>query len=125
MLQTAVFGTMAASLDNDEETDSLISDELETLRAIYMDDIDVKFCDENPLRPRLITYVVEPATAQEKANRYVSFTLQLRLRKDYPFSTPEIVVKNPRGLADALVDRIYSQLRAQVCWGWLTWLVFW
>ena len=115
---------MAASLDNDEETDSLISDELETLRAIYMDDIDVEFCDENPLRPRLITYVVEPATAQEKANRYVSFTLQLRLRKDYPLSTPEIAVKNPRGLADALVDRIYSQLRAQVCRGWLTLLVF-
>ena len=106
---------MAASLGHDEETDALISDEIETLRAIYMDDIDIAFYEDAPSRPRLLTYVVEPATAHEKANRYVSFTLQLKLLKSYPFESPEINVKNPRGLSDALVERIYSQLRTQVC----------
>ena len=106
---------MATSFDlDDEETNALISDEVETLRAIYMDDVEMAFHDDAPSRPRLITYVVEPATAHEKASRYVSFTLELRLMKSYPFVSPDILVKNPRGLSDALVERIYSQLRTQV-----------
>ena len=88
---------MAARLDDDDDEiiEASINEELETLRAIYMEDVDIEFFDDLPTRPRLLTYVVEPATAQEKANRYVSFTLQLVLKENYPFSSAEIRVKNP------------------------------
>ena len=107
---------MAARLDEDDDEiiEASINEELETLRAIYMEDVDIEFFDDLPTRPRLLTYVVEPATAQEKANRYVSFTLQLVLKENYPFSSAEIRVKNPRGLSESLVERIYARLRGQV-----------
>ena len=105
---------MASRLDEDEDAEGLIGDELETLRAIYMDDIEIHFFEDFPSRPRLLSYVVEPATANDKANRYVSFTLELILEDNYPFSSPEINVKNPRGLSEGLVRSIYVRLREQV-----------
>lgn len=104
---------MASRLDEDEDAEGLIGDELETLRAIYMDDIEIHFFEDFPSRPRLLSYVVEPATANDKANRYVSFTLELILEDNYPFSSPEINVKNPRGLSEGLVRSIYVRLREQ------------
>ena len=108
---------MASRLNEDDDVadaDGLIGDELETLRAIYMDDIEICLFDDSPSRPCLLSYVVEPATANEKANRYVSFTLELALKENYPFSSPEINVKNPRGLSENLVRSIYVRLREQV-----------
>ena len=105
---------MAARLDEDEEIEASIGEELETLRAIYMSDVEIEFFEDLPSRPRLLTYVVEPATAHDKANRFVSFTLQLVLKENYPYSSAEIHVKNPRGLSESLVERIYASLRGQV-----------
>ncbi|NWI86662.1 RNF25 ligase, partial [Pitta sordida] len=62
--------------------------------------------------PWEISITLYPATAQDQDSQYVRFTLVLSVPPQYPNKTPEISVRNPRGLSDEQIQKISQTLRS-------------
>ncbi|NWU95035.1 RNF25 ligase, partial [Upupa epops] len=61
--------------------------------------------------PWEIGITLYPATAQDQDSQYVRFTLVLSVPPQYPNKTPEISIRNPRGLSDEQIQKISQTLR--------------
>ncbi|ELT93579.1 hypothetical protein CAPTEDRAFT_26170, partial [Capitella teleta] len=53
---------------------------------------------------------LHPATGEDVDQQYVCLTLHLMLPYEYPNALPEIVIKNPRGLADQHISSLKQTL---------------
>ncbi|NXF11804.1 RNF25 ligase, partial [Smithornis capensis] len=60
--------------------------------------------------PWEISITLHPATAQDQDSQYVRFTLVLSVPPQYPNKTPEISIRNPRGLSDEQIQKISQTL---------------
>ncbi|XP_028157416.1 E3 ubiquitin-protein ligase RNF25 isoform X3 [Ostrinia furnacalis] len=87
--------------------DERISDELEALKAILMDDFVVKKTEDGP---DSIEYVVHPSTGDDVDQQFVCVTLEVRLVSGYPDVSPEVLLRNPRGLDDKVLKSIHTQI---------------
>ncbi|KAM3965096.1 E3 ubiquitin-protein ligase RNF25 [Aphomia sociella] len=88
--------------------DERITDEIEALEAILMDDVVIKRVNDVP---HIIETVVHPSTGDDVDQQFVCVTLEVKLTSEYPDSSPEVALRNPRGLDDELLATINSQIR--------------
>ncbi|XP_039752850.1 E3 ubiquitin-protein ligase RNF25 isoform X2 [Pararge aegeria] len=91
--------------------DARINDELQALQAILINGYAVK--DENGV-PRAIETLIHPSTADKKEEQFVCVTLEVILTPDYPESSPEVILRNPRGLDDKLVNEIHKKIKEKL-----------
>lgn len=61
--------------------------------------------------PQIIETVVHPWTGDDADRQFVCITLEVRLTPHYPDSSPEVTLKNPRGLDDELLNNIHQQIK--------------
>lgn len=85
-----------------------VTDELEALEAILMDDVVIKRVDNIP---HSIETVVHPSTGDDIDQQFVCVTLEVTFTPQYPDVSPEVTLRNPRGLDDLLLASINSQIR--------------
>ncbi|KAI8421599.1 hypothetical protein MSG28_009612 [Choristoneura fumiferana] len=82
--------------------------EVEAWEAILMDDVVIRgwtTCHS------LLKLCVHPSTGDDTDQQYVCVTLEVKLTPGYPDNSPEVTLRNPRGLDDALLAAINSQTR--------------
>ncbi|XP_037971340.2 E3 ubiquitin-protein ligase RNF25 [Plutella xylostella] len=91
-----------------ETLDERITDELEALEAILLNDVVIKAVDNMPI---FIETVVHPSTGDDAEQQYVCVTLGVTLPPGYPDVRPDVVLRNPRGLDDCLITSIKEQIR--------------
>lgn len=61
--------------------------------------------------PNYIEIVVHPSTGDDVDQQFVCVTLEVVLTPGYPDTSPEVTLRNPRGLDDSLISSINSQVR--------------
>lgn len=91
--------------------DERVTDEIEALEAILMDDVVIKRIGEVP---DVIETVVHPSTGDDIDQQFVCVTLEVKLTPEYPDSSPIVTLRNPRGLDDELLSNINSQIRGKL-----------
>lgn len=96
---------MTATVDN------RVYDELEALEAILIEDLAVK--NEQGV-PNIIETVVHPSTGDNVDQQYVCLTLEVKLSPDYPESSPEVFLRNPRGLDDKFLSKIEAKIKEKL-----------
>ncbi|XP_026472675.1 E3 ubiquitin-protein ligase RNF25-like [Ctenocephalides felis] len=89
--------------------DERISDEIEALEAILMNDVTIQYNKETNY-PDMIETVVFPSTMEDAQQQYVCITLQVWITPSYPDCAPVIKLKNPRGLDDNMINRIQKEV---------------
>ncbi|XP_047533687.1 E3 ubiquitin-protein ligase RNF25 [Vanessa atalanta] len=90
--------------------DMRVYDEIEALEAILIEDLAVKHDDGVPI----IETVVHPSTGDQIDLQYVCVTLVVKLTPDYPESSPEVFLKNSRGLDDSLLSDIDLKIKEKL-----------
>ncbi|XP_060555607.1 E3 ubiquitin-protein ligase RNF25-like [Ruditapes philippinarum] len=75
-----------------------LAEEIELLEAIYIEELEVQKNEKNEVDK--ITLQLHPSTGEDLEKRYVCMTLILGLSTQYPDVPPEIIIKNPRGIAE-------------------------
>ncbi|KAJ8731204.1 hypothetical protein PYW07_004368 [Mythimna separata] len=91
--------------------DERVSDEIEALEAILMDDVTIKRVGDVP---HIIETVLHPSTGNDVDRQYVCATLVVKLTPGYPDSSPEVTLRNPRGLDDEILANIHMQIREKL-----------
>lgn len=87
-----------------------VHDELEALEAILLDGFKVKDEDGVPV----VETVIHPSTGDQIDQQYVCITLEVVLTPDYPETSPEVILRNPRGLDDRLVSKIHTKIKEKL-----------
>lgn len=88
-----------------------MTDEIEALEAILMDDVVIKRVGDVP---QVIETVLHPSTGDDVEQQYVCVTLVVKLTPGYPDSIPEVTLRNPRGLDDDILANIHVQIREKI-----------
>ncbi|XP_070837423.1 E3 ubiquitin-protein ligase RNF25 [Chaetodon trifascialis] len=90
--------------------------EIEVLQSIYLDELLVDRREDGGWEVSLVLY---PSTAEDSVSQFVRLTLTLTLDQQYPSSSPDISIHNPRGLSDDKLSSVRKclQLEAQSCLG--------
>ncbi|GBP46511.1 E3 ubiquitin-protein ligase RNF25 [Eumeta japonica] len=91
--------------------DERVTDEVEALEAILLDDVVIKRVDGVP---QAIETVVHPSTGDDADQQYVCVTLEVKLTPAYPDTSPDVILRNPRGLDDQLLSSINSQIKEKL-----------
>ncbi|CAL4114700.1 unnamed protein product [Meganyctiphanes norvegica] len=84
-----------------------ILEEIEALQAIMMDEVIVHY-GENDI-PNGVECTCVPATAQNVHEQHVRVTLLVKLLPEYPEVSPEIQLRNPRGVDDDVLQKIHKE----------------
>ncbi|XP_040917556.1 E3 ubiquitin-protein ligase RNF25 [Toxotes jaculatrix] len=86
--------------------------EIEVLQSIYLDELQVNRRQDGGWEVSLVLY---PSTAEDSVSQFVRLTLTLTLDQQYPLSSPDISIHNPRGLSDDKLSSVQKclQLEAQ------------
>ena len=64
--------------------------------------------------PNIIETVVHPSTGDNVDQQYVCLTLEVKLSPDYPESSPEVFLRNPRGLDDKFLSKIEAKIKEKL-----------
>ncbi|XP_077288432.1 E3 ubiquitin-protein ligase RNF25 [Arctopsyche grandis] len=88
--------------------DERVTDEIEALEAILIDDVIIH--RKNSI-PTVIETVVHPSTGDDTDQQYVCVTLEVLLTSNYPDTSPNVKLRNPRGLDDSVLDTINAQIQ--------------
>ncbi|CAK9820403.1 E3 ubiquitin-protein ligase RNF25 [Anthophora plagiata] len=97
---------------SDTVTDERVTDEIEALKAILLDDeLNIKESDRG--EPECIETVLFPSTGEDSQSQYVCVTLIVQLPVGYPDISPTISLRNPRGLDESTVRLMQSDAEAK------------
>ncbi|XP_063700991.1 E3 ubiquitin-protein ligase RNF25-like [Culicoides brevitarsis] len=88
-------------------------DEVESLEAILMEDVQITRNPDTNF-PELIETTVFPTTCEDTERQYVCITLQIMPTKEYPETKPDFKLRNPRGLDDACINAIEKAIIAKL-----------
>ncbi|XP_071093457.1 zinc finger CCCH domain-containing protein 13-like [Haliotis cracherodii] len=88
--------------------DSVLQEELDVLRAIYIHELTID--DGESGQPSVLHLNLHPATGDDVTKQFVCMTLVFKLSEVYPDEVPEIIIKNPRGLAEEEVQRLQEDM---------------
>ncbi|XP_037112329.1 E3 ubiquitin-protein ligase RNF25 isoform X1 [Syngnathus acus] len=97
-------------------TESEVLCEIEVLQSIYLDDLCVTRTQDRHWEVSLVLY---PSTAEDSGSQFVRLCLKLTLDDQYPCSSPDISIHNPRGLSDDKLSSLQQslELEAESCVG--------
>lgn len=89
-----------------------VTDEIEALRAILLDDeLSIKENEHGELE--CIETLVFPSTGEDSQSQYVCVRLVVNLHPGYPDVSPTVSLKNPRGLHEDTVHLIQTEAEAK------------
>ncbi|CAK1580508.1 unnamed protein product [Parnassius mnemosyne] len=91
--------------------DERVSNEVEALEVILMDDVII---EREGNKPTIIETVVHPLTGDDTDQQYVCVTLKVKFTPDYPDSSPEVTLRNPSGLDDQRLSMINSKIKEKL-----------
>ncbi|KAF9926747.1 hypothetical protein FBU30_003741 [Linnemannia zychae] len=99
---------------NQDELNELQQNELEALRAIYMEDYQpITIPSAWKMIPSTPEFRLHLLPQEEELKRYVSVDLRVKFTKSYPKTIPDLKIENPRGLSVAQVQELSKQVPAQ------------
>ncbi|KAG0224647.1 hypothetical protein BGW42_004971 [Actinomortierella wolfii] len=97
-----------------EELHELQQNELEALRAIYMEDYQpITIPSAWKMIPTTPEFRLHLLPQEESLKRYVSVDLRVKFTKTYPRTIPDLKVENPRGLSGAQVQELSKLVPAK------------
>ncbi|KAK2587958.1 hypothetical protein KPH14_004042 [Odynerus spinipes] len=97
---------------SDTMVDERVTDEIEALKAILLDDeLSIKENDRG--EPEYIETILFPSTGEDSQSQYVCVTLVVQLPYGYPDVSPNISLRNPRGLDEDTVRLMQSDAEAK------------
>ncbi|KAF9969485.1 hypothetical protein BGZ73_008146 [Actinomortierella ambigua] len=97
-----------------EELHELQENELEALRAIYMEDYQpITIPSAWKMIPTTPEFRLHLLPQEESLKRYVSVDLRVKFTKTYPRTIPDLKVENPRGLSGAQVQELSKLVPAK------------
>lgn len=82
---------------------------MQALEAILLKDVVVKRVGDVP--KYIIETIIHPLTGDNIDQQYVCVTLEVGLSSGYPDTSPEVALKNPRGLDDMILDTINTHIQ--------------
>ncbi|XP_061605244.1 E3 ubiquitin-protein ligase RNF25 isoform X1 [Phyllopteryx taeniolatus] len=91
-------------------TESEVLCEIEVLQSIYLDDLRVTRTQDRRWEVSLVLY---PSTAEDSGSQFVRLNLTLTLDDQYPCSSPDISIHNPRGLSDDKISSLQQSLELE------------
>ncbi|XP_015110139.1 E3 ubiquitin-protein ligase RNF25 [Diachasma alloeum] len=91
------------------EIDERVTDEIEALGAILLDN-ELKVKENERGIPEVIETLVFPSTGEDSQSQYVCVTLVVYLSPGYPDVSPVVTLKNPRGLDEDTVKLIQHEV---------------
>lgn len=97
---------------SDTVIDERVTDEIEALKAILLDD-ELNIKDNDRGEPECIETVLFPSTGEDSQSQYVCVTLIVQLPIGYPDVSPTISLRNPRGLDENTVRLMQSDAEAK------------
>ncbi|CAG7722771.1 unnamed protein product [Allacma fusca] len=83
------------------------AEELESVLAIFLDDIQVVHHDSDHV---LVSMILFPSTGDDTESKYVTLTLELLLPPEYPEKRPKITFRNPRGLSEEMLHTLINNM---------------
>ncbi|XP_008203194.1 E3 ubiquitin-protein ligase RNF25 isoform X1 [Nasonia vitripennis] len=92
--------------------DERVTDEIEALRAILLDD-ELHIAENDRGEPESIETLVFPSTGEDSQSQYVCVRLIVELLPGYPDTIPIVNLRNPRGLDEETVKQIQSDADAK------------
>ncbi|EDV22072.1 uncharacterized protein TRIADDRAFT_59196 [Trichoplax adhaerens] len=97
--------------ENTEESDEIDSEsvelELEMLKEIYINELQVEQQCSNQVAIRLI-FQLNPGTGDDASKQYVRLKLVIDIPLKYPIESPIFKIENPRGLSEAHIASILA-----------------
>ncbi|XP_015603273.1 E3 ubiquitin-protein ligase RNF25 isoform X2 [Cephus cinctus] len=97
---------------SDSIVDERVTDEVEALKAILLDDeLNIKANERG--EPECIETLVFPSTGEDSQSQYVCVRLVVQLPPGYPDVSPSVNLRNPRGLDEDTVKLIQSDAEAK------------
>ncbi|VVC91265.1 unnamed protein product [Leptidea sinapis] len=91
--------------------DERVYEELQALEAIFAPDLTINREDGIP---KTIKMNIVPYTGDNIDEQYVRLTLEIKLCPDYPEKSPQVTMKNPRGLDDRIISRIHRDIKGKL-----------
>ncbi|KAF9577172.1 hypothetical protein BGW38_007792, partial [Lunasporangiospora selenospora] len=99
---------------NQDELIELQQNELEALRAIYMEDYQpIMVPSAWKMVPTTPEFRLHLLPQEEELKRYVSVDLRVKFTKTYPKTIPDLKIENPRGLSTAQVQELTKEVPAK------------
>ncbi|KAG0372018.1 hypothetical protein BGX24_000851 [Mortierella sp. AD032] len=99
---------------NQDELIEIQQNELEAVRAIYMEDYQpITIPSAWKMVPTTPEFRLHLQPEEEDLKRYVSVDLRVKFTKTYPRTTPDLKIENPRGLSAAQVQELSKLVPAQ------------
>ncbi|KAG0039161.1 hypothetical protein BGZ82_009421 [Podila clonocystis] len=99
---------------NQDELLELQENELEALKAIYMEDYQpITVPSAWKMVPSTPEFRLHLLPQEEELKRYVSVDLRVKFTKTYPRTIPDLKIENPRGLSGAQVQELTKLVPAQ------------
>ncbi|KAF9293703.1 hypothetical protein BGZ74_011586 [Mortierella antarctica] len=99
---------------NQHELLELQENELEALKAIYMEDYQpITVPSAWKMVPSTPEFRLHLLPQEEELKRYVSVDLRVKFTKTYPRTIPDLKIENPRGLSGAQVQELTKLVPAQ------------
>ncbi|KAG0215957.1 hypothetical protein BGX28_007183 [Mortierella sp. GBA30] len=99
---------------NQDELMELQQNELEALRAIYMEDYQpITMPSAWKMVPTTPEFRLHLLPQEEELKRYVSVDLRVKFTKTYPRTIPDLKIENPRGLSAAQVQELAKLVPSQ------------
>ncbi|XP_031835225.2 E3 ubiquitin-protein ligase RNF25 [Nomia melanderi] len=97
---------------SDTVIDERVTDEIEALKAILLDD-ELNIKENERGEPECIETVLFPSTGEDSQSQYVCVILIVQLPVGYPDVSPIISLKNPRGLDEETVKLMQADAEAK------------
>ncbi|KAI1316493.1 hypothetical protein EDD11_009906 [Mortierella claussenii] len=99
---------------NQDELLELQENELEALKAIYMEDYQpITIPSAWKMVPTTPEFRLHLLPQEEELKRYVSVDLRVKFTKTYPRTIPDLKIENPRGLSTAQVQELSKLVPVQ------------
>ncbi|KAL7292239.1 hypothetical protein TKK_0014187 [Trichogramma kaykai] len=92
--------------------DERLTDEIEALQAILLDD-ELRIVENDRGEPEVVEALVFPSTGEDSESQYVCVKLNVTLVPNYPDAKPIVSLRNPRGLDEDTVKKIQKDVDAK------------
>ncbi|KAK7088059.1 hypothetical protein V1264_022029 [Littorina saxatilis] len=100
---------MAAASESFDDSESVLGEELAVLESIYINELSQEKDDQG--WPHKVSVLLHPSTGMDESKKYVCMTVDFRLPRSYPEETPEMTVRNPRGLGEEEILSLVEDMK--------------
>ncbi|XP_012944459.1 ribosome-binding protein 1 [Aplysia californica] len=97
--------------DSDSEFQSELETELESLQAIFIDELTFSRKEDGSVDE--IELLLHPSTGHDTSKQFVCMRLVFRPPTQYPHEAPELEIRNPRGLGEEEIESLAQDMKVK------------